>query len=323
MSKVQSTSVATYEQPACICCGATGELIHAELVDHLFSAPGTWNIRQCANVTCRLAWLDPQPERQEIGKFYRNYWTHGDGATSVPAPDAQISRRWKRQVRSVLSLVLPWRYHALRSDGRYLADMPSGRLVDVGCGMGEFAAGMAMRGWVVDGIDFDEDALAIARQQPNITVRIGALADQDYSSDTLDAITMSNVIEHIPDPLETFTECHRVLKSRGRLIMITPNIQSIGHDVFGVDWRGLEPPRHLYLYTAAALKRMAKAAGFSKVRAFSTPGAAMVMFESSNEIAVKNGRSARGGLRGMLRREKFATALGRPCGEWVILWAEK
>ena len=54
--------------------------------------------------------------------------------------------------------------------------MPLGRLVDVGCGMGEFAAGMAMDGWVVYGIDFDEDALAIARQ-PNITVRVGAFDD--------------------------------------------------------------------------------------------------------------------------------------------------
>ena len=79
-------------------------------------------------------------------------------------------------MRSVLSLLLPWRYHALRSDGRYFADMPLGRLVDVGCGMGEFAAGMAMDGWVVYGIDFDEDALAIARQ-PNITVRVGAFDD--------------------------------------------------------------------------------------------------------------------------------------------------
>ena len=81
----------------------------------------------------------------------------------------------ERQVRSVLSLLLPWRYHAPGSHGRYLADMPSGRLIGVGCGMGEFAAGKACV--VVDGIDFDEDALATARLQPDITVRVGALAE--------------------------------------------------------------------------------------------------------------------------------------------------
>ena len=48
---------------------------------------------------------------------------------------------------------------------------------NVCCGMGEFAAGIAMDGWVVYGINFDEDAPAIARQQPNTTVRIGAFAD--------------------------------------------------------------------------------------------------------------------------------------------------
>jgi 2-polyprenyl-3-methyl-5-hydroxy-6-metoxy-1,4-benzoquinol methylase len=323
MASRQSKIVASYEQFICICCHASGELIHTELTDQLFSAPGLWNTRQCTNAACRLAWLDPQPERQEIAKLYETYWTHGDSLGSIPAPDAQISEGWKRHVRSVLSLLLPWRRHALRSDGRYLADVAPGRLVDVGCGMGEFAAGMALRGWVVDGIDFDEGALAIARQQPNITARVGALADQDYSSETFDAITMSNVIEHIPDPVETFAEAYRVLRPRGRLIMITPNIQSLGHAVFGADWRGLEPPRHLYLYTASALKRMATAAGFSTVRAFSTPGAAMAMFESSNDMAVKNGRPKRDGLRGLLQRERLGTSVGRLCGEWVILWAEK
>ena len=323
MSNDELTGVATFSQPLCICCGSTGHLIHTQLMDHMFSAPGKWNIRQCVDAACGLAWLDPQPERKEIGGLYKNYWTHGSIETPIPAPDPQMSARWKRNIRLMLSMVLPWRFYALRSDCRYISDMPAGRLVDVGCGKGEFAAGMAMQGWVVEGIDFDEGALAIARQQPNITVRAGDISDQSYASNSLDAITMSNVIEHIPNPIETFAECHRVLKLGGRLVMVTPNIQSMGHEVFGDDWRGLEPPRHLYLYTAAALRRMAKTAGFSKVRTFSSPGAAMVMFESSNDIAVKNGKSARNGLRRLLRREQIATTFGGLKGEWVVLLAEK
>ena len=124
MSDDELTSVATFSQPSCICCGSAGHLIHTQLIDRLFSAPGKWNIRQCAGSDCGLAWLDPQPARRDIGKLYRNYWTHGSTETPIPAPDPQISPRWKRNLRVMLSMFLPWRFYALRSDCRYISDCP-------------------------------------------------------------------------------------------------------------------------------------------------------------------------------------------------------
>ena len=201
--------------------------------------------------------------------------------------------------------------------------MKPGKLLDVGCGMGEFAAGMAQLGWESHAIDFDAAAVAVAGRQPDLTVGTGSLFDQRYPAESFDAITMSNVIEHIPDPIETFAECFRILRKNGRLIMITPNINSTGHKLFGEDWRGLEIPRHLYLFTTGSLKRLARRAGFERYRAFTSAGAVEAMLHASNEIAEKSGRQGRSNLASIAKREKIDVMLGRPCGEWVVLWAEK
>jgi len=44
--------------------------------DRLFDVPGQWNVRQCTNPDCGLLWLDPRPVEDDIGKLYRNYFTH-------------------------------------------------------------------------------------------------------------------------------------------------------------------------------------------------------------------------------------------------------
>jgi 2-polyprenyl-3-methyl-5-hydroxy-6-metoxy-1,4-benzoquinol methylase len=56
-----------------------------------------------------------------------------------------------------------------------------------------------------------------------------------------DAITMSHVIEHVPDPLASLDKCRRLLRLGGYLVLSTPNVRSLGHQRFGQSWRGLEP----------------------------------------------------------------------------------
>lgn len=114
-----------------------------------------------------------------------------------------------------------------------------------------------------------------------------------------------------------------MLKSGGRLVMITPNIASTGHRLFGQDWRGLEVPRHLYLYTPKALARLARGAGFRRIHAFASPGAVEMMLDASAEIATRGGRTPPSGLADIARREKFKALLGGSSGEWAVLLADK
>jgi hypothetical protein len=60
-------------------------------------------------------------------------------------------------------------------------------------------------------------------------------------------------------------ECARLLKPGGTFWLATPNMDAPGHKKFGPHWRGLEPPRHLILFTADALIQAMTEAGFRDV----------------------------------------------------------
>ena len=128
---------------------------------------------------------------------------------------------------------------------------------------------MMEKGWICKGIDFDKDAIANA-QSKGLDVSHGDLFSKEYEKETFDAIIMNHVIEHVTLPIEIITECHRILKKGGVLVMITPNSDSRGHLRYKRHWRGLEVPTHLHIFTTRSLALAAHTAGFKKIKNFSS-----------------------------------------------------
>ena len=120
-------------------------------------------------------------------------------------------------------------------------------------------------GWVVEGVDFDKKAVEAARER-GLTIRNGSLESHHYPTASFDAVTLNHVVEHLPDALVTLSECHRILKPSGILVLYTPNSASLGHAVFRSYWRGLEPPRHLQIYGPLSLGALLRQAGFEDPR---------------------------------------------------------
>ena len=131
----------------------------------------------------------------------------------------------------------------------------------MGCGTGEWLTAMRGRGWSVEGVDFDANAVRVACGN-GLKVCVGSVQEQCYETGSFDAITLNHVLEHVPDPLDTLRECNRLLRKGGLLYVATPNLRSWGHSLFKQDWRGLEPPRHLQIFTPSALSRLLAEAGF-------------------------------------------------------------
>lgn len=268
--------------PACCLCGAEGRPLYRGLRDRLFGAPGEWLLRQCPDPECGLFWLDPMPRPEEIGKAYARYYTHAAGENG----GAGVAKRAWRTLKAAyltgrfgynggvtrlgtralagLMYLLPLRRREVDASVRYLAHQPGGRLLDVGCGSGDWLAQMRRLGWNAEGLDFDPAAVEVARTR-NLTVRLGPLEQQDYPPETFDAVTLHHVIEHVPDPVATLRACHRILRAGGRLVVATPNARSLSHRVFRGDWRGLEPPRHLHVFTPESLRRALQHAGFRRM----------------------------------------------------------
>jgi 2-polyprenyl-3-methyl-5-hydroxy-6-metoxy-1,4-benzoquinol methylase len=269
--------------PNCILCGAAGRRLYLKQEDRLFRAFGLWNLLQCPTSQCGLIWLNPMPLPQDLGQAYVHYYTHDVQAGSARKGRLRqlywlIKRgywagkyNYKNGLNSLwvsllgkLLYFFPIRRGEVDVEIRFLPALPGGRLLDVGCGSGEWLQLMHGLGWRAEGIDFDQNAVAVAAQN-GLQVSLGSLEQKNYPNDTFDAVTLNHVIEHVPDPVATLAECARILKPGGRIVVATPNNSSLGHRFFKNHWRGLEPPRHLHIFSPESIRRAFGLAGFQTV----------------------------------------------------------
>jgi SAM-dependent methyltransferase len=261
---------------ACPVCGCPDRrVLYAGLRDRAFrAAPGSWTLVRCRD--CRSAYLDPRPTPETIELAYRSYYTHGPTALAPPvarlrqglANDYRRARWGYRQGPAIpggrlIPRLAPSRGALVDREIRHLPAVPGGRLLDVGCGSGAFLVQMAALEWRAEGIDPDPAAVAGAREA-GLSVTQGTLADLDLSehAGAFDAVTLSHVIEHLHDPAENLGRINVLLKPGGLLWIATPNLEALGLRRFGRDWLGLDPPRHLVLFTRAALERLLRDTGF-------------------------------------------------------------
>ena len=248
------------------------------LTDRWFGVPGEWSMRTCEGRGCGALYLDPAPHAADIPLLYRSYYTHskpgdelGRGLPRL-ARLAYLARRYgyqtdpapPRWLGYLLALVPGRREHLEMSVFELHGDW-RGPLLDVGCGSGRMLHLMRGLGWDAEGIDLDAQAVAVA-QAAGQRARVGTLEDGNFTERHFAAVTSNHVIEHVLDPAAFLRQSLRVTRPGGRLAIITPNATSVGHRLFRARWRGLEPSRHLQVFTAAGLAQLARAAGYEEVQ---------------------------------------------------------
>lgn len=309
---------------ACLLCGAAGETLHEGLTDEVYGAPGTWSLRRCP--ACALDWLDPRPDPAELGRLYERYFTHA--ADALP--------RFPRSARARLkSLVLesglfraasanPKVFAALvralshvpllgavaNPALRAIAALEPGRVLDVGCGSGEFLAVMRALGWRCVGLEPDAAGAAAARERLNIEVVESPLEAARLAPDAFDLVTLNHALEHLADPLAALERLRGLLAKGGRLVVITPNTASMGAHEHGRAWIHLDVPRHFWLFSLRSLETTLERAGFELE--WLTTGAGLAGMTQAAQGS---------GLWGSLAfyaRQELSRTLGEPCGEELV-----
>ena len=262
-----------------VCAEKQRDLLHAHVRDYLFSTPGNWRMYSCSG--CGSAYLDPRPGPASIGRAYTKYLTHelnDDTKAKRPGLLKWIKRAIERAYRnkrytnrtgfsrlaSWAIYLLPARRRKIDVEMRYMPK-PSihSRLLDLGCGNGDFLLRAQQAGWRTVGVDFDPKAAALARQR-GLDIRVGDI-NILVNEPAFDGITLSHTIEHVHDPVAVITACYRLLKPGGWLWLETPNIDSQGHQLYGEYWRGLEAPRHLVLFNHNSLRSLLSTTGFEHI----------------------------------------------------------
>jgi SAM-dependent methyltransferase len=139
----------------------------------------------------------------------------------------------------------------------------AGCLLDVGSATGNFLAAARDRGWTVQGIELSREAAVHARDTYGLATKVGAVEDLLDEKEVYDVITMWDVLEHLRDPRNALSKCHRALKDGGILVMSIPNMTSFDRYLFDSTWVGWEVPRHLYFFDKHTLERLLNEIGFN------------------------------------------------------------
>ena len=150
--------------------------------------------------------------------------------------------------------------------------IPNGKILDVGCGSGDFLLLMKSLGMKCYGIEpgsFNDDFAKYNK----LNIKRGSLEEIKFPSNFFDVITLNHVFEHVKSPKEVLKELKRILKPNGDLIIGIPQCDSLAFKIFKENWVQLDTPRHLFIYSPNVLKKYAENTGFkiNKMRYNSTP----------------------------------------------------
>ncbi len=158
--------------------------------------------------------------------------------------------------------------------GRLKAIQPEGRLLDVGCGAGQFLAeAKRTGGWTVMGLEPNGLAAESARQATGCTVYDTPLDETPLEPSSFDVITLFGVMEHLHDPRGVLKHVHHLLKPGGTLAIYVPNFHYLRLKDTGLvswvctgRWSNLHPQEHLFQYTPRSVRQMLENTGFQCLR---------------------------------------------------------
>jgi SAM-dependent methyltransferase len=139
---------------------------------------------------------------------------------------------------------------------------PPGKILDVGCGSGNFLHAARLRGWQPQGLEMNPDAVRSARESYSLNLICGRIEEFHIPNNEFDLITLWDVLEHLASPQATLERIHAALKSEGVLVLSVPNMASFDHALFGENWIGWDPPRHLMLFEHSNIIDLLESSGF-------------------------------------------------------------
>jgi SAM-dependent methyltransferase len=155
------------------------------------------DVVQCTS--CDALYVSPRPTAGAIAAFYSEpgryaHWDRQRGRTAM----------WRRRLDRVRRLA------------------PSGRVLDVGAGQGDFGA-VARECFDFEGTEISSEGVRVARERHRLAIHHGDLVDLALPRDRYDLVTLWHVLEHVGDPRALAAECARVLRPGGVLAVAVPN----------------------------------------------------------------------------------------------------
>ncbi|MFQ5769977.1 MAG: class I SAM-dependent methyltransferase [bacterium] len=232
----------------CLVCGSDKYQLKFNAPDRFhLNAGNKYRIVTCSH--CGFVYLNPRPKLESVAEFYQsdNYQPFLSTQTTFNLWDKLYY--WTRT-------------YSVRHKRRKIEQLKSrGKILDIGCGTGEFLHEMQINGWQVVGIEKERQAAEFAQRAYGLKVFTKELSKINYLKKSFDVITLWHVLEHLHDPVNILKIVKELLKDDGMILIAVPNIASFDAWFYRNNWVALDAPRHLYHFMPATVKKISQAAG--------------------------------------------------------------
>lgn len=142
---------------------------------------------------------------------------------------------------------------------------PKGQLLDIGSAAGFLLKGFVDDGWKGVGIEPNLAMQTYATHQLNLDVR-NLPFDDFETNEKFDAVSLIQVISHLPDLPQTLTRINQLLKPEGLFLIETWNRKSMTARVFSKNWHQYNPPSVLHWFTKTELANLLAQNGFEVIQ---------------------------------------------------------
>jgi SAM-dependent methyltransferase len=235
----------------CPVCGS-GSLTKELTCTDFVATEESFSLTRCSQ--CSFLFTNPRPSISEIGKYYSSnrYVSHaGDkSGFSFMYKIYDIVRDYS--IGGKLTLIKS--FHN------------SGRLLDLGCGLGYFLHG-AVKDKTFDaiGVDISDDAIAYVKNRFGYNVHPESALDS-FEAHSFDVVTQWHVLEHVHLLNDRMKQLRLLLKPGGTLFIAVPNSASWDAQHYGEYWDGYDVPRHLYHFNPTSFASLMNKHGFSVIK---------------------------------------------------------
>ena len=280
----------------CPWCGSENAQPHIELKD-LFLTQEPFMILECKD--CGLLYTTPRPNKDEIGKYYQSdkYYSHQENKEGF------IPKVYEK----VKSINLKNKYKIATEK------TTRGKILDIGCGVGDFLHTMEQQGWECTGVEPSEDAKAIAKKR--IKAQLLPSEEQENLSDgSFDVITMWHVLEHVDALRWQIQQLYRLCKPGGRIIIALPNYKSYDGQYYKAAWAAYDVPRHLNHFNEETIVKIFEESHLKHIKTEKLRWDAYYISYMSEKYLHHSLPLLRGAVRGMISNCK-----ARKTGQWSSL----
>lgn len=210
--------------------------------DPFHGIPGEWTICECES--CKSLFVENAPSDSELARLYPedSYYAY-----SIPA---------RSRVKGALLRALGFS----RETGGPQFPRP-GRVLDFGCGAGEFLLAMRARGWDCVGVEISGVARDLARRN-GLDVRESLAGSPGAATPSFDYVRANHSLEHVRSPAQTLREIFDVMKPGGTLFIGVPTCTSQNARLFGPNWWYLTPPLHPFVPSTEGILSLIRRSGF-------------------------------------------------------------